>query len=170
MEKLRLVEKDPLLKSVKILWDINGDLFFYKTNVKKRVRPMRLFPHLSTQSFISLRDEEGKEIHLVEKLADLDPASAKALLAGLSIYDFVFEVKEVYSIEESFELRVYNVETQVGKRRFVTGIEDYPSSYNDNGLILIDECKDTYAIPDVMALPQKSQTLLWPYFDSPEMK
>ena len=96
MEKLRLVEKDPLLKSVKILWDINGDLFFYKTNVKKRVRPMRLFPHLSTQSFISLRDEEGKEIHLVEKLADLDPASAKALLAGLSIYDFVFEVKEAY--------------------------------------------------------------------------
>ena len=75
------------------LWLARGDR-------RVRVRPVRCFPWSAPGELVSLRDERDREELLVERLEQLDPASAHALASALLGTGFVLEVCRVDSIEE----------------------------------------------------------------------
>src|SRR5256886_7735885 len=83
-------------------------------------RPPRstLFPYttLFRSRFVSLRDDEEREVALVRDPAELDPASRRVLEEAMVAAGFVFEIIRVTAIEEEVEIRHWRVETPQGGR------------------------------------------------------
>jgi hypothetical protein len=88
-----------------------------------RVQPVRCFPWSAPGELVSLRDENEREQLLVQKLSDLDSASAGALQTAMQGVGFVLEVVSVESIEEDYEVRVWRTHTRHGKRTFQTKLD-----------------------------------------------
>jgi hypothetical protein len=128
-----------------------------------RVRPVRCFPWSSPGELVSLRDEDDREELLVERLGDLDPASARALDAALLGSGFVLEIQRVESIEEDYEMRIWHTETRHGKRTFQTKLDEWPWAAPDGGHLVRDLAGDLFRVPPLHTLDEKSQKQLWAY-------
>jgi hypothetical protein len=98
-----------------------------------RVQPVRCFPWSAPGELVSLRDENEREQLLVQKLSDLDSASAGALQTAMQGVGFVLEVVSVESIEEDYEVRVWRTHTRHGKRTFQTKLDEWPWASPDGG-------------------------------------
>ena len=72
------------------------------------------FPWSASTRFISLRENENKEIYLINRLEDLDDASRQAVEASLAESTFTLEVTAIKKIKKEFDLRLWPVETKQG--------------------------------------------------------
>jgi hypothetical protein len=70
---------------------------------------------------LSLRDDQDREVAIVDDPAELDPESRAALEQALASAGFVLEVTRVLDIEEEVEIRQWTVETRQGG-----GVPDAP--------------------------------------------
>jgi uncharacterized protein DUF1854 len=128
-----------------------------------RVKPVRCFPWSAPGELVSLRDEAGGEQLLVERLADLDALSARALETALLGTGFVLEVQSVDSIEEDYEIRIWHTETRHGRRTFQTRLDEWPWASPDGGHLVRDLAGDLFRIPPIDSLDDRSRDLLWAY-------
>src|ERR1041384_5498773 len=85
----------------------------------------RCFPWSEAGHWISLRDDDQREVALVRDPALLPEASRNALLGALGEAGFVFEVTRVTEVEEEVEIRHWSVETRQGARTFQTRLDDW---------------------------------------------
>jgi hypothetical protein len=90
------------------------------------VRVRRCFPWSEPVRFLSLRDADDDEVAFVADPAALDDDSRRALEDVLVEAGFVFELLEVFAIEEEVELRDWRVMTAQGPRSFQTRLDDWP--------------------------------------------
>ena len=123
------------------------------------------FPWSEPGRHLSLRDEEDKEVALVEDPATLNAESRQALEAALAEAGFVIEVKRVVEIEEEIEIRQWTVETQDGRRFFQTHLDDWPRVLPMGGLLIRDVAGDLYRLADPKRLDRRSRELLWAFVD-----
>jgi hypothetical protein len=128
-----------------------------------RVKPVRCFPWSAPGELVSLRDEGGHEQLLVERLQDLDTLSARALETALLGSGFVLDVQRVESIEEDYEIRLWQTETRHGRRTFQTKLDEWPWASPDGGYLVRDLAGDLFRIPALEALDERSRALLWAY-------
>src|SRR5262245_26493231 len=63
------------------------------------------FPWSAPDRYLSLKNDVGEEIALVESSNSLDPTSRGALKQAMTEAGFLFEVSSVVSIEEEVEVR-----------------------------------------------------------------
>jgi hypothetical protein len=127
------------------------------------VRPVRCFPWSAPGTLVSLRDDEDRELFLVETLDALDPASAAALGEAMQSAGFVLVVESITAIEEDYEVRVWRTHTRHGRRTFQTRLDEWPWEAPDGGYLIRDLCGDLFRLPPLEALDPKSRHLLWAY-------
>ncbi len=123
------------------------------------------FPWSASTRFISLRENENKEIYLINRLEDLDDESRQAVEASLAESTFTLEVTAIKKIKKEFDLRLWTVETKQGPRRFQTKLDDWPRNLPDGGMVICDLSGDLYLIANPDDLDRKSARLLWSFRD-----
>jgi hypothetical protein len=129
------------------------------------VQAVSCFPWSRRNAFVSLRDEKGKELRLIEDL-DRVPEAARGLVeAHLTRRLFVPRITAVRAITMDAELFRWEVETDAGPRVFVATRNDYPRSLGDGRVLVKDVGNDLYLIENPAALDARSRRLLWIYLD-----
>lgn len=129
------------------------------------VKLRQCFPWTEPTRHISLRDDEDKEVVLVEDPASLDEESRQALELALAEAGFVLEVTRVLDIDEEIEIRQWKVETKQGLRSFQTHLDDWPRVLPTGGLLIRDVAGDLYRLADPATMDRKSRALLWAFVD-----
>lgn len=129
------------------------------------VRIARCFPWSARSQFISLRDEERRELWLIESPDTLDPDSRETLEDALVEADFVLELERIVNVDEEIEIRCWDVETSQGRRRFQTRRDDWPRVVPGGGVLIRDVAGDLYYIREPGTLDGKSQALLAAFVD-----
>lgn len=129
------------------------------------VRVVRCFPWISAGRHISLRDRDGKEVVLVDNPADLDKTSQQALRLAMTSAASCLSIRKIRRIGQDIELRVWEVETGAGSRRFQTELDTWPEPIPGGGWIVRDITGDLYRIPRPEELDQASRRLLWAFLD-----
>jgi hypothetical protein len=144
----------------------DGGLWLRRSNEKQiAVTVHRCFPWSHPFEWISLRDEEGNEAELIDRLERLEVSSAQALLSAIGESAFVFTIEAIESVQEEFELRLWTVRLKEGLRRFQTRLDSWPRELTGGGLLIQDVSGDLYRIPDPAALDKESTKILWSYVD-----
>ena len=129
------------------------------------VRPVRCFPWSGPATFVSLRDDDDREVALVSDPASLDPASRLLLEEALAQAGFVLEVTCILSIVDELEIRVWRVDTHAGPRLLQTARDEWPRALPSGALLLRDVAGDLYLLPSPSALDPTSRRLIWPFTD-----
>jgi hypothetical protein len=129
------------------------------------VRIARCFPWSARSQFISLRDDERRELWLIESPDTLDPDSRETLEDALVEADFVLELEQIVDVDEEIEIRCWDVETSQGRRRFQTRRDDWPRTVPGGGVLIRDVAGDLYYIREPRTLDGKSQALLAAFVD-----
>ncbi len=130
--------------------------------------PLRVvccFPWSHPRELISLRDDKGKELLLVERLDELEPAPRKLLEEELARSFFIPRITEIFEVHRQAELFLWRVDTTAGPRNFLTTRDEPPRNLTDGRVLIKDVSNDLYLIEDPKALSQKSWKLLWMYLD-----
>jgi uncharacterized protein DUF1854 len=129
------------------------------------VRLRQCFPWSEPSLHISLRDDEDREVAIVDDPADLDPESRRALEQALAEAGFVLEVTRVLDIDEEVEIRQWTVETRQGRRSFQTHLDDWPRALPNGGILIRDVAGDLYRLAAPAKMDRKSRELLWAFVD-----
>jgi hypothetical protein len=129
------------------------------------VKLRQCFPWSEPTRHISLRDNDDREIALVDDPVSLGVESRQALELALAEAGFVLEVTRVLEIEEEIEIRQWTVETKQGNRSFQTHLDDWPRVLPGGGLLIRDVAGDLYRLADPKGLDKKSRALLWAFVD-----
>ena len=129
------------------------------------VRLRQCFPWSEPGRQLSLRDDEDREVVLVDDPSALDEESRRALDVALADAGFVLEVVRVVSIEEEVEIRQWTVETAHGRRSFQTHLDSWPRALPMGGLLIRDVAGDLYRLADPRAMDRRSRELLWAFVD-----
>lgn len=143
----------------------NGQLMLQRPGGEIPVTVCRCFPWSKPTCFISLRDDEDKEVALVRELEELDDDSRAPLQLALAEIGFLFEIEQIDSIEEEFEIRTWNVRTKQGPRSFQTARDHWPLEEPNGGLIIHDVAGDIFHIARPSQLDERSRKILWAFVD-----
>lgn len=129
------------------------------------VRLRQCFPWSEPGLHLSLRDDEDREIAIVDDPAQLDAESRLALEEALAAAGFVLDVTRVLDIDEEVEIRQWTVETRQGHRHFQTHLDDWPRTLPNGGILIRDVAGDLYRLTSPDEMDKKSRELLWAFVD-----
>lgn len=129
------------------------------------VRLRQCFPWSEPHRHLSLRDDDEREVALVEDPAMLAPESRRALEQALAEAGFVLDVTRVLAIDEEVEIRQWTVDTRQGRRSFQTHLDDWPRVLPMGGLLIRDVAGDLYRLAAPQKMDRRSKELLWAFVD-----
>jgi hypothetical protein len=155
------------IETAKLRLERRADGFLVLVEGDKRtlVRPRCCFPWSKPGRYLSLRDDEDKELAFICELSELDPDSRSAVEQSLTESVFVLTVTKVESSEEDFEIRNWKVDTRQGPRTFQTKIGEWPIDTPGGGLLFRDVAGDLFLVEDPESLDEKSWKLLSGFLD-----
>ena len=123
------------------------------------------FPWSHPSKYVSLRDDKGAELLLLESLDDLD-AKVRALIEEeLAYRDFLPRVTRIDAITDNTELFHWEVETTAGHRSFLTLRHERPRQLDNGDVLIRDIYNDLYIVARAEEMDAKSMKLLWVYLD-----
>ena len=129
------------------------------------VRLRQCFPWSEPGLHLSLRDDEDREVAIVDDPAELDAESRNAIEQALAEAGFVLEVTRVLDIDEEVEIRQWTVETRQGRRSFQTHLDDWPRGLPNGEILIRDVAGDLYRLAAPSQMDKKSRELLWAFVD-----
>jgi hypothetical protein len=129
------------------------------------VRVCTCFPWTAPGTFVSLRDENDKEVALIPSLDEVDAESRAVLGRALREAAFAFEITHVAVMRKEFEIRQWEVTCAEGPRTFQTKIDDYPHPLPPRGLLITDVVGDVYVIHDWTTLDKHSRKQISLFID-----
>jgi hypothetical protein len=129
------------------------------------VRLRQCFPWSEPGLHLSLRDDQDREVVIVDDPAELDAESRNAIEQALAEAGFVLEVTRVLDIDEEVEIRQWTVETRQGPRSFQTHLDDWPRGLPNGGILIRDVAGDLYRLAAPAQMDRKSRELLWAFVD-----
>ena len=134
-------------------------------SVVENLEPRRLFPFTNHNMFITLLDENEKEVGFVRDFDELDEASAHALEECFAEYYMIPQILRVLECEDKFGTLKWKVETDRGIIKFSirNRHSDIKKLYPTNRVIIRDSNDNRYEIKDVSALDSRSLHLLFSY-------
>ena len=132
----------------------------------KRVQLSRALPFTAPGMYLCVADMEGKEIAVLEDLADFDGETQALLQAELGIRYFYPEVTQIKSVKE--KMGAYYFSLLVGSENYekTIAVKDISKNLKQLGegrIILTDVDGNRFLIPDVYAIQKKSLRMLEPY-------
>jgi hypothetical protein len=144
---------------------VDGRLVVLVDGTPVPVRLRQCFPWSEPGLHLSLRNDEDREVAIVDDPADLDDESRVALEQALAEAGFVLEVTRVLDIEEEVEIRQWSVETRQGPRSFHTHLDDWPRGLPNGGILIRDVAGDLYRLASPATMDKQSRELLWAFVD-----
>ena len=131
----------------------------------KTISVVPLFPLSESERWLSVLDDEGRELGIIEELGKLDAENRKIILDELRRRYVLPRIQKILSCKEKFELVQWEVETDRGVKEFLSrNLRENIQQPSENRLILTDVDSNRYDIPDFQSLDKKSQNLLERYF------
>lgn len=119
------------------------------------------FPFTHPDRFISVREPEGEEIGLILDLSELDQPSQEAVLKELGWRYYTPKIKRILSYKEEFGHAYWEVETDRGRRKFVTrGRDQTVRSITERRTLIIDVSGNRFEIEDLAKLDSRSRQYL----------
>ena len=140
-----------------------GLIYIDSDKMEKEAILQPCFPWSNKNNYYSIKDMEGEELMLIDDLGEFSEESKKAIGFALVESGFCFNICEVLSVNDEFELRMWEVNTDSGVRKFQTKLTDWPISVPSGGLLIQDLFGDQYYIKDTDSLDEKSKKLLWSF-------
>lgn len=129
--------------------------------IYEKLEPRRLFPVSLKNSYITLLDEDGKEIAVIRELTDLNPDALKIITEKLDDYYLVPCITKLISTSEKNDALFWVVETTRGKKRIEIRDRNHSiRSYKDGRMRIRDVYDNRYIIEDYNKLDSHSQKLL----------
>ncbi len=149
-------------RETKLLRSETGDTY---TTIDGRDRfighVLSVFPISNKDHFISLRDEHGVEIGIIEQAHELDPDSKRIMKEELERSYFLPQIEDIYTIDDHLNLFTFHVETDRGPRVFeVRNPRQNVRSVGGGRYIIKDVDGNRYDIPRLRNLGPKSQNLM----------
>ena len=143
----------------------DGQLVVMVDGAPVPVRLRQCFPWSEPGLHLSLRDDQDREVAIVDDPAQLDAESRNAIEQALAEAGFVLEVTRVLDIDEEVEIRQWTVETRQGPRSFQTHLDDWPRGLPNGGILIRDVAGDLYRLAAPSQMDKKSRELLWAFVD-----
>lgn len=123
------------------------------------------FPWSHPQQFISLRDDKGHELYLIDTLEVLDTERRQLVEEELALRNFLPRVLEIKNIADQMEFFHWEVITTAGPRSFLTRRHERPRQLRNGQMLIKDICNDIYLVSRSEDMDPKSLKLLWVYMD-----
>ena len=127
------------------------------------VEPVRSFPISDPQHWISIVDNEGRELVLIEDLAMLPPAVRTVLEEDLARREFVPNISRIIKVSTDAEPAEWTVETDRGPTRFLLNSGDDIRRLSPHSALVIDVHGTRYLIQDTRKLDALSRRFLERY-------
>ncbi len=143
----------------------NGLLFLIKGDEEIEVTPKSCFPLERPREFISLIDKKGKEAYIITRLDDAPESISVPLEKYLGQKKFTIRINKILHIEEDYQVRVWQIESEQGKRKFQTSLQVWPIEREDGTYHIQDLSGDIYTIPSKEMLDKKSIEIVSPFID-----
>jgi len=127
-------------------------------------RIARCFPWSLPDTYISLRDKDGKEVALLKDLEGLDEATRQLVEEELRDKIFNPVIQRICEYRDEFDVTEITAETDRGKVTFQIRSRDDVRMLSGTRALFKDVDGNTYEIPDLTALDRTSQHYLSQYF------
>jgi len=130
----------------------------------RRIALSRALPYQRPESYISVFDEENKEIGIIRELSELPAEQAELLRTELRRRYFSPQVLEILSTKEKMGYLYVEVRLDSGQRTFA--LKDFSRNIKNIGgsrFVLFDVDGNRYIIEDLNTLDQKSRRRIDPY-------
>jgi len=121
------------------------------------IKAIRSLPLTRPLDFISLQDDEGNEIGIVEDLARLDSASRQAVQRELDLYYLKARVTAIKRVENRNGILAWDLETDLGSKTVYVRDRQNVRSIPGGRTMLTDIHEAKYEIPPVEELDEKSR-------------
>jgi hypothetical protein len=153
-----------LLKAEEIRVRLNDDgdpVLIRSGNEEKLGHVTSAFPISNKDHFVSLLDEDGKEIGIIEHAHDLDSESKRIIRSELERAYFLPVIQEIFGVDDHLNLFTFRVRTDRGARVFeVRNPRANVRSIGRGRYIIVDVDGNRYDIPALRNLDPKSQSML----------
>lgn len=143
----------------------DGRTIATRDGVAHTVHVTTCFPWSAPGAYLSLRDDDGREVALIPAPEDLEAASRAVLMQALRDAAFAFEITHIVLVKKEFEIRHWEVTCVEGHRVFQTGVDDWPRPLPPNGLLITDVAGDVYRVRDWTALDKHSRAQIAMFVD-----
>ena len=115
----------------------------------ERVHLYRMFPLSEPDRYISVRDEKGEEIGIVESLTSFSVDTVELFVEELNRRYFSPAITRLVSLKEEFGYTYWDAETDSGARRFtVKGGGTNVLQVSDDTLLVIDVDGNRFMFPE----------------------
>ncbi len=129
------------------------------------VQAVCCFPWSKPHEYVSLRDDKGHELVLIEALDDLSLEQRRLIEEELALRNFLPRVTQIFNIADQMEFFHWQVMTTAGPRNFLTRRHERPRQLNNGQMMIRDVCNDIYLVNRSEDMDPKSLRLLWVYLD-----
>ena len=147
---------------IRIYRDENGNLRL-RTGVGVECRVLKVvrnFPITMPWRYITLFDENQKEIGILKDVNQLDKESAKVLKEELERVYFIPKITKIHSIKEEYGVLIWNTDTDKGSRTFEVTSRHNIRKIGNNHVIVKDADGNLYDIPNLKNLDERSEALI----------
>jgi hypothetical protein len=127
-------------------------------------RVARCFPWSLPETYVSIRTKDGKEVVLLNTLADLDEASRKIVEAELQEKVFNPKILKIVAYKEEFGVTSITATTDRGEVTFQVRSRDDVRMLGPRRALFRDADGTTYELPDFSALDPASRRHVQHYF------
>ncbi|HNT35414.1 MAG TPA: DUF1854 domain-containing protein [bacterium] len=125
------------------------------------VKVVRAFPLSDPSHYIAFMNHADKVIGMVKDLEALDEQSQALARSSLNRHYFRPVIKRIVEMKEEYGAVYFDVDTEVGRREFVTkGIRDSLQDLGDGLLALADVDGNRFFIKDWTQMDQRSRRFL----------
>jgi hypothetical protein len=141
-----------------------GELLLERDGEEPRaVKPVRALPLTEPQDWIGLMDEDGKPVHMVRSLQELDADSRDVLANELDRLYFLPKILCIHQVSEEYGVLRVDVDTDKGPRTFEVRTREHIRFLPNGRILLRDLDGNRYEIPCVNRLDAHSQMLAETY-------
>lgn len=127
------------------------------------VRLRRSFPWSYPDRYISLRAKDGKEIFIIDALADLAPALADKIRAALHSASLIPKIKRITKLDMRFGHQEWEVETDRGPAQFRVQEREDVRFLHDGRFAVKDADGNIYELPPESKLDAMTLKHLEPF-------
>lgn len=151
---------DPQSFAVSLAPDGTLRAVIFEQQCALEVQVLRAFPISGADKDLILRDGGGKELGILENLADIEAKQRELLQNALDNRYFLPKILKIHSIFERFGSAIWRVETDRGETEINTkSLHEALYEVTPTRFMLRDVGDNRFEIPDVRLLDEASKKL-----------
>ena len=131
--------------------------------VFESLEPRRLFPLSDLDHYITLLDEDEKEVALIKSLDEISSESRDSIDACFSDYYMIPMITEIIKVDDKFGALSWTVMTDRGRIKFSIRNRHSDIKCYDGVHLLVRDSNDNRYLSDVSKLDKKSIRKIYSY-------